>query len=153
MGNSFETTPAESPVVGAYCDRANIEMIYGTTNVRKWADIENNGEEDHIEDRIDWACQTATTRMNDRLREGTYPVPFESPYPEQVIEMTARLAGVLLYDSRGITDMGADDEPAHQLSPHRKMVNDFIRLILSKRITFEGLISATNYPRALSLDP
>jgi hypothetical protein len=127
-------------------------MIYGPTNVEKWADLENDGDEDHIEERITWARRTATIRINNRLRGGPYAIPFEAPYPREVVEMSARLAGTLLYDSRGITDQGLDDEPIHQLAPHRKMVERWMLQIHSRRIRIDELDYTVDYPKVVDVD-
>jgi hypothetical protein len=147
----FEMPDADSPLSG-YCDREDIELIYGASNVAKWADLENNEDSAEITAKIQWACDTATSRMDDRLRDGPYAVPFEEPYPQQIVEQTARLAGVLLYDARGIVDQGGDGEPIHQLAPHRRMVQAFIMDVLSGRIKFSSVEHVIDYPQALHLD-
>lgn len=152
MPIDFQTTEAEAPDLDAYCDREDIEQIYGASNVASWADLENESDAGEIAAKINWACVAATNRMNDRLRDGPYEVPFDEPYSEQLVEMTARLAGVLLYDARGIIDMGQDGEPIHQLSAHRRAVMSFVMDVLSGRIHFASLDRVADYPQAVSLD-
>lgn len=116
-----------------YCDRDDVELVYGRSNVAKWADLNNDQDENDIAERIGWACCLATSEIDDRLRDGPYDVPFEEPWALSLVDATARLAGTLLYDSRGAIDVGADDDPAHSLAPMRKRVEKFIKSVLAGR--------------------
>src|SRR5262245_41738985 len=66
-----------------YANRSDVEVIYGTHNINKWADVENDGDVDLIGQRICWALQNSHAQMNDRMAGGPYLVPFIQPYPRQ----------------------------------------------------------------------
>jgi hypothetical protein len=130
-----------------YCVRKDIELIYGKTNVKTWADVDNNGILQDITDRVDWAIENSYHQINDILLGGPYIVPFEEPFPIQIITESARLAGVMLYDSRGITDFSEDGKPLHQLAYHRNMTDQFIKKILARQIRLQGQLDvATTIP-------
>ena len=123
-----------------YANRSDIELLYGTSNVTKWADVDNNGVLDDITNRICWALQNATADIDSRLLGGPYKIKFATPYPIIIITLCARLAGIMLYDSRGITDFSEEGLPKHQLFYHKEMVNTTMNGILSRKIRIPLLI-------------
>jgi hypothetical protein len=152
-GDGISATPLAPLAGAAYAQRQDIEAIYGPTNTSSWADAENNGDEPYITNRIAWALRLATSKIDGRLLGGPYSLPFAQPYPAELVDATARLAGVLLYETRGITDQETDkDEPTHHLAPHRKMVVEWLRSVLGGKVRFPGLSRATDYPKAIN-DP
>jgi len=136
----------------AYCERTDVESIFGVANVALWADLENNQDEDDIEARITWACDMATTKMNNRLRGGPYAIPFEEPssgegYDAELVNETARWAGVLLYESRGIED--TENASVPKISDHIKQVEAFIRLIRTGRMQLDVAEQTVTYPKVI----
>jgi phage gp36-like protein len=131
-----------------YAESKDIELIFGRSNVRKWADVENTESAYEIDQRICWALSEARAYIDDRLRGGRYTIPFTDP-PTRIVSMSARYAGVLLYDSRGITDMSEDGKPKHQLSAHRDMVEKFLDQILSGKIRLDTDSDAITYPQVV----
>ena len=84
----------------AYILRTDIEDIFGKENVKKWADLDSAGVTADITARITRAITAAEDRVNSRLRNGPYTIPFGSP--ESIIqEITAKFAGLWLYNTRG----------------------------------------------------
>jgi hypothetical protein len=132
-----------------YPTRGDVEAVFGVENVKKWADLDDDQDEIKIAARILWARQEASDEIDDRIRCGPYVVPFESPYPRQVVRRSAILAGVILYDSRGATDMDVNDEPMHRLSPMRKQVEKWLSQILAGRVKFSGVSRATEIPKVV----
>lgn len=102
-----------------YALRTDIEDIFGPTNVAKWADVDNNEDPVLIDRRIVWALKHSYDEMNSRLIGCPYAVPLQGA-PPMIIRLQAQFAAVLLYESRGITDMDANGKPFHQLAWHRK---------------------------------
>lgn len=124
----------------AYPTREDLEDVFGRSNVIKWADLDNEGDEEHIATRIEWALCAATEWLNNKLRYGPYIIPFESPYPIEVVHVTSRVAGIALYESRGVTDTTEDGTPVDALQVHREAADKFVEEILSgrKRLDLEG---------------
>jgi phage gp36-like protein len=144
-GGSATPQPGPGPCDGVYyADRADIELIFGNTNVVTWADVDNDGDDTLIVNRICWALQLSHYQINDRLTGGAYVIPFVIPYPVQIIDCCARLAGVLLYESRGIIDATDTQKPRNTVTYHRDLVEKTLRAVLDGRMQFLGQMVATN---------
>lgn len=112
-------------------ERIDVERIFGPTNVRNWADLESRRDEAHIASRIEWSLELAESKVMARLRLGPYRIPFAEPVDLVVVDLVARMAGVLLYDSRGASD-GEGDK--NTMSPHRKLADETIRAIMAGQV-------------------
>lgn len=131
-----------------YAERTDVELIFGRTNIYKWADVDNEEDDDFVAQRICWALQESYAYFNDRLRSGPYTIPFSTP-PARVISMSARWAGVILYDARGISDTSDDKQPKHQLSAHRDMVVKFLNELLSSKARLDLEENGHSYPEVV----
>ena len=165
MGINQEDAPPIPPGTDVcslpiYAERADIEFIFGKTNTVKWADVDNESTPDETQEpeaigkRICWALAQSRAHFDDRLLGGMYAIPFVSTpgadYPQQIISMSARLAGVMLYDARGIVD--ATGEPmSDTITPHRKMVNKFLTGLLAGTVQL-SLPQTVSYPDAVQDD-
>lgn len=121
----------------AYSTRSNVESIYGRTNVTKWADLDNDGDVTKITNRISRMITKADDYINGVLRAGPYDIPFQQPYSQVIIDMSARLAGVLLYECRGITD---GDSSKHQLIWHLEQVDKQLRYLIKSQMRLKRSI-------------
>lgn len=156
-GNQF--TDSSSPCLGTYyADRSDIELIFGANNIVLWANLDNDDvvppalPPPSIDARICWALQLAHNQINDRLNGGMYLLPFIAPYPTQVVDACARLAGVFLYEGRGVVDAHvtpADQQPTTKVEYHRKLIEKFFNRILSDRIQLLGQVRSKNYPNVV----
>jgi hypothetical protein len=126
-----------------YCTDDDVMKAFGRSNVRKWADVNNDAVEAHILERIEWARDGAYAYLNDKLRFSPYQFPLSAPasgdsYPFTVIRMEAYYAGVLLYESRGVTDYNQmTGAPIHALAFFKKEVESFIADLITRRITLD----------------
>jgi phage gp36-like protein len=93
----------------AYTIRADIEEVHGKASVKQWADLDNLDDETAISDRITWASEYAFDRINAKLHQGAYTIPFEV-VPNLIKNMAAAYAGVVLYDNRRVADTEETDE-------------------------------------------
>jgi phage gp36-like protein len=134
----------------AYATRANVESIFGANNVSQWANRDNDGDGGKITAAIADALARAETRIDDRLREGPYAIPF-TVTPEQVTEITAMLAGVLLYEWRRIVDLAGEEQGTpNPTAHHKKHVEEVIRDIHGGRVRFSAVDKTfTDYPKAV----
>lgn len=109
----------------AYANRADVELLYGAANIVIWANLESGDPEDEdvadaIDARIASALADAEADVDDRTRGGPYAVPFPS-VPVCIKRATALLAGVMLYEARGVTDFDSETgKPQHQLQYQKK---------------------------------
>lgn len=131
----------------AYAARADVERIYGSVNVAKWADADNLLNAQDKDARVEWALCLATERINNRMRTGPYVVPF-STVPLEIVDLCATWAGVILYLSpRGVTD--ADEAANHELSLQEKWVQTQIRRIMAGQVRLDLELRCTTYPKVI----
>ncbi len=83
-----------------YCTRSDIERIFGAANVTRWADLDSNGDTQAIAERISGAISAASAEVDSILAGSPIRVPLAT-VPVLIREVTASLAGVLLYEGRG----------------------------------------------------
>lgn len=108
----------------AYCVRSDIEDRFGVDNVSTWSDLDNDEDSGKITARIARAIVVAEDMINTLLRGGVYSVPFSS-VPVMVVDVCAVLAGVWLYDARGVADYDAESGTAqHKLHFQRDAAID-----------------------------
>lgn len=112
-----------------YCARTDVEEKFGATNVATWADLDADQDAGKITSRIAACITKASEDVDARLYQGPYDLPFDAtPDTPSIIEdIAAALAGVLLYESRGIADFNPETgAPMNKLGFHR--TNAFKRL-------------------------
>lgn len=113
-----------------YCAEADLVLIYGQKNINRWADLDNDEDNYVIDARIEWACEFATEFVNSRLLRGPYAVPFDSPYPLLIVNLTAMYAGILLYDGRQVVSAEDNDKVSRQ----RRDFDRYIRQIFKGQL-------------------
>lgn len=129
----------------AYGTREGIEIIFGTKNVAKWADANNDNDAGDIAARIGWALDEATDRINDRLRRGPYEIPFEAA-PRRIVSLCNRLAGIILYETpRGLVDEG----PQAAIAEMRDEIDNTLDAILRGREKLDASITSNDVPLAV----
>lgn len=128
----------------AYIVRADIEAIFGVSNIDVWADLNNNDNAGEITARITAAITRAEAMVDDRLRGGPYTVPFTGTIPETIKDVTARLAGVWLYESRRIED--AEDDEVGRAPYHQKVAEKTLSDIAAGKIRLD-VATRTLYPQ------
>lgn len=132
-----------------YATRTDMDNVFGSDNINKWANVNGNSNAIEITGRVAWALEQATAEINDELFLGPYEIPFTAPIPLQVVRQCATFAGVLLYEARGVADSEDDQDGAHKLRLHRKNVMRFLGRIVSGRIRFAGVTLRTHFPKAI----
>ena len=101
----------------SYCARADIESVFGVENVKQWADLDNDEVSTKIAARITAAIAYAQAEVDDRLRGGPYTPPLDEPPPSVITDIAAKLAGVWMYENRGVRDYNPDTgEAEHRLT-------------------------------------
>lgn len=84
--------------------RADLENIFGSVNIAKWADVNNTENDDVMEDRITWAIGIASNYILGKLAR-KYKVADWTVFPAIIFDLVARRSGIELYRTpRGITD-------------------------------------------------
>lgn len=112
-----------------WTSRGEIENMFGLTNVTQWADLENQGVTADIADRIQWAVEEATEEARMRLRGSSVDLEALQCAPRPLRLATTRVAGLLLYESRGIKDVDEEGHGMHRLSWHSKRADKFFQQV------------------------
>lgn len=124
----------------AYSTRVDVEEIFGIKNVAQWADLDNDRNETDIASRITKGIAVSDAFINNRFRRTRYRIPVVcSTSPETLVDIAAKLAGVWLYENRGIRDVDPDSgNPKHALMWHKKEANRLLDQIISGAIELDA---------------
>lgn len=131
-----------------WTSREELERVFGKTSVARWADVDNTGNKEEVEERIEYAVEWATVDAKSRLAgspAGTIVDP-----PINLRHAVTQLAGVQLYTSRGVKDNGDDREGRHRLLQHKRDAEAFFRRINAGTIRLQGTTPVTTYPVAVA---
>lgn len=137
-----------------YCEKSDIEDVFGITNVAKWADLDGEGDSEAIEGRIDKACAVASSYVDSALRDSVYALPLadaEDEIPLEIVDVAANLAGVWLYENRGTQDVNNETgKGEHRLSFNRKRAEQTLREIRRGQRTITAVFKTgvTTVPKA-----
>lgn len=95
-----------------YCTRSDVEKRWGTRNVAKWADLDNDQNAATIQAQIEWAIDAASQRIDMDISGAGYVTPLENV--GLVNYHAASLAGAILYNARAV------NISVEQISPQAK---------------------------------
>jgi len=134
----------------AYSTPADLALVFGRSNLEKWADLNNNGVAVEITARIAWAISLADERINDRLRDSLYVVPLTTT-SQTIVDLSARLAGSYLYMSRGMVD--SEDASKNQLQVHEEYAEKLLNDIIAGRVRIDATRRNTHtYPTVENIE-
>jgi phage gp36-like protein len=91
----------------AYSARADIEARFGVSNVSVWADLDNDEDATKITNRIAAAIAWADAYIEGIMRGSHFRIPIVTlagGTPTIVTDLSAKLAGLWLYEARGSKD-------------------------------------------------
>lgn len=128
-----------------YITRSDIENIFGTLNVIRWADLDGDDDATKIGNRISYAIATACANFDDVIRGHQYANVIVNA---TLIDLVARMAALRLYDGREIID---GDPTTDKLSLVRQDVESRLYKIRRGEITIEGE-RATAIPQVVPVD-
>ena len=113
----------------AYSTRSDIEDVFGVDEVSKWADLDNDANATKITNRIARAIEVADEKVDAALRGGAIAVPVPGS-SVLITNIAAILAGVWLYDARGVVDFDPETGKAqHRLHFQRAGAMRKLKLI------------------------
>ena len=114
-----------------YCVQADVEQIYGIDNVQTWADLDNNKFPTDITARIVAMITQSREYIDSKLKNGPYDISTFDATEPNMNRMNSLLAGVYLYENRGINDFDPESgRSVHRLAWQRKEVDNSIMSIL-----------------------
>ena len=100
----------ERPARVVYTCLEMLENDFGRTNIRQWADLDNDGGETITVagiKRVEQIAISVSQQIDDLLRHIYRPLPF-SPIPTTIHDIATALAAYKLYSARGISE---ENEP------------------------------------------
>jgi hypothetical protein len=162
----------QTPSTGVYAQREDLENMFGPDNIDKWADIgepagETAGERIiRIANRIERSIAVAEKMIDDRLEGNSlYTVPLvntstdyqnsggsdadpdASDYPQTIVNLCSTLAGVWLYENRGIVDFDPKTGVrVHRLIYNKEEAEKTIQDLITRRIRVECETTVPNAP-------
>ncbi len=124
----------------AWTSPEELYNLFGRTNVNRWADLENEDNASDIQARLLWAIDEATADARLRLNTAMFA---EDPscIPRPLRMATTRLAGVALYESRGVKDTTSEDGE-HRLTYHKKQADLFFQKVVAGQLVLDNTGSA-----------
>lgn len=136
----------------SYAVRSDLENIYGTKNITRWADIENTGNVQTIDAKINWALELSYDFVNNKLFGGPYNTPLQGRYP-MIVTAQAHLAAVYIYEARGVTNTDEQGNPVHQLEQSKKWAENILLQIRGGTIRLANALAVdlagTIVPKAI----
>lgn len=133
--------------MSAYCEKRDVEQVYGAKNVAIWADLDNDGDADKIDERIERVIEFVSADIDSRFRRSMYALPLataEDTVPAVIINVAATLCGVALYEARGVTDFNPETGQAvHKLNWNKKHAEDVIQSILTNSRVIDAVKNST----------
>lgn len=119
----------------AYCSSTDIEAFFGSEAATDWADKDLDGSADS--GAVDYAIAVADDYIDARFRGSRYQVPLEQPSsstaPVRIKYLSARLAGLTLYEHWGL---GSDK--AERMALVRQQCEEEIKLILAGEMLLDA---------------
>ncbi len=110
----------------AYSAEADIKQVFGTTNVDKWSDLDDDANAANMAARIAVAVLVADDEIDDSARSQHYRRPLANAAgstPRTIINLAATIAGLWLYEARGSQDFHPQTGvPNHRLAWKSKWV-------------------------------
>jgi len=120
--------------MGQYITQSDLEAFWGTANIAKWSNKDNDSASTASTTAVAAAILEAEADIDDAFRSGPYSIPF-SPVPAKVKAWVVRLAGAILYQSRGMDDSDADN---NKLKTIIDIVKNEMRSYLANMATFNA---------------
>jgi len=113
--------------------------------------------EDAAEARTMRAIASATAEIDDTLRDGPYVVPLEpngEEYPQTLVDLCASLAGVWLYEARGVQDFDeATGAPTHRQGWRRDYARRVMKRLLAGTLVIDCTkVCDTDAPQAVKAE-
>ncbi len=124
-----------------YSTDDQLDDIWGAVNIETWADLDNDGNATTIAARKDRARVVSKARIDDVLRDTHFTIPIAKGgiTPVTIVDIEARLAGIWLYENRGVIDFHPKTgAPYHRLSFARRECQRQLEEIRAGRLKLDA---------------
>lgn len=136
----------------AYSVRTDLNNVFGKNNIDAWADLDGNEDGPTITARIDAAIVTADDMVDSFMRNGPYTLPLKNQAAQTPIiirDVSSKLAGVWLYEARGVLDMTPDGAPMHRLQWHKKSAMEILRKLVAGILRLDNVTVKSFAPEVI----
>lgn len=120
----------------AYASIDDMMIVFGRDNLLVWADINNNGRDMEIGNRIEYFLVQATAMIDGRLANRQYDLPF-NPVPFVIKHCCVLLAGVSLFEARNLNT--TNEKQTLNVATYREQAESILTDVVS------GAIKLSNY--------
>lgn len=138
----------------SYAERSDLDELYGSINIDKWADPDNQKETALITARVTRALAYADAIIDDSLRGGLYVLPVvdkASATPVIINDMAAHIAAVWLYELRGTQDYDSKTGTArHKLLHKKQTVMDTLRKLRAGVMLLDAELAGSILPSVVT---
>ena len=101
-----------------YCERTDIERLYGVQNIVFFAKMGDEDTDEIIAARIAYFIGLASEDVEERARALGFQMPLVTEStgttPTSFKHLTARLAGIMLYELLGMDSFSPEGKPNHK---------------------------------------
>lgn len=115
-----------------YVTRTTLELVFGQANIKRWADLDGDRDEEKIANRINYAIQSASAYIETILRGRNYT---SVTVDDSIKRLITQMAALNLYDAREIID---GDPTADKMSIVRQQVEEYLGKIRRGEIILKG---------------
>lgn len=130
---------ADYTLASRYTSLVEIENVFGRHNVAQWMRIEDD-DVPTINARMLSFMEESDEQVDSTLLGGVLKIPFVDPVPKLIRQAATLLAGVAVYEARGIIDVNpATDQPMHRLALHKKRADTMLKRIRCGRQRVTGI--------------
>jgi len=104
--------------MSTYCQRADLNDVFGTANINSYGTIDEGDGSTEITSRVTRAIAWASAEIDDFARLGEYTIPLadsSGSTPTTIEHLATVLAGVWLYENQGVLDWAPNtNQPTHR---------------------------------------
>lgn len=123
-----------------YTNYKILSELYGSINVDKWADLNNDRDPNEISKTVYRACWNSSRQIDSITKNGFYDPPFEFPYPPMIEQLASMQAAYYLYTTSG----KFHDIFDKQFNSVHKEIKNLIAQINTGRIALQGQVKLAN---------
>jgi len=114
--------------------RADLDDVFGASNIDKWADLENEGDVDHIAARVAWSIALAEGYVQANIKMTTYVWDTVKTNP-MVEHAIAIKAGLLLHTNRSVVDSDGEQKQGNPMARFEKLYKEFFKAVSANEIS------------------
>jgi len=147
IGRTTQRVSSANLVFGRYTDSSRIEQKFGADNLHLWLALDDSDEPVDYSFR-EWSLISDAERyIDERLKGSFIGGAFTDTIPGVITQLATELAGVLMYENRGVIDTNAiTGQAEHKYRFIRNRVEDQLRQIKYGKLLISDTLTPTRSP-------